>query len=392
MLGTGILAIPAVVATVGYIPGLALFLLAMLLSLLGQYLIVVSLQHGNSVSLLECFRQHGQYWQYAGLLFDFAIALKSLGVSASYLMVIGDGMSTTLSSDAIGGAYSNTTYSNFLPSARNLWITSMMVLVVGPLSLRKSMGALQRFSLAGICVAIYLLFMAALIYIKADHGAVDIDPVNKVTVENVVNSFTVLVFSFTCHQNVPTVYRESGTGRSSKCMLRIIVISIIITGAIYSAFAALSYLTFGRLCRGNIFLNYENMIAVDIGRAMVSVLAALTIPLQMIPFRLSVTNMLAVAGVGCEEEGEDNVMLGKREKFVTFMALSMSYVIAIVMQDLRAVIAVIGQVAGIPVCYFLPPSLYYMVKADSRSKLLTITAGALVLVGVLVQLLNREIK
>lgn len=364
MLGTGILAMPAVFATVGYIPGLSLLLIAMLFSILGQYLLILAAQSSDSntnVSIVECC-QH--IHPYASLVFDLAIAVKSMGVSASYLMVIGDSMTDVLETD----------YVHPFLYTRILWITLAMFIIT-PLSLKRSMDALKRTSIAGIFVAVYLIIIAAVQFVKNGKSEL-VDNVNFVSWSNLLHSFSVFVFGFTCHQNVFPVYNES-KNKSPRYMLKVIATSTAIAAAIYTPFALLSYLSFGRECSGNVFNNYDRSLLVNLGRGMMTLLAAFTIPLQMMPFRRSMLDMMSVVGVNTDRE--------KSERTVTIIALAVSYTVAILVVDLKTVVAIIGHSAGIPVCYFLPPTLYIMSKNLEKPIPFKALAILLVLVGIVAQ-------
>lgn len=345
MLGTGILSMPSVFATIGYLPGIALLLTAMILSAIGQFLLVLAAKASNKdgdVSILDCCEH---IHPYISLLFDLAIALKSMGVSASYLIVIGDSMVELIHNHSPYGILQN----------RILWISLAMLIIV-PLSLKRSMDALRKTSIAGVFVTIYLVIIAAINFLK--HGSSpSIDLINSSSWNNLINSFAVFVFGFTCHQNVFPVYNES-RDKSNMYMLRVITASTGFTAAIYLPFTLLSYFSFGRESQGNIFNNYEKTWIVNIGRGLLTLLAAFTIPLQMIPFRKSVIDMMSVIGIRTDRE--------QSEKTVTLIALTTAYLISIMVVDLKSVIAIIGHSAGIPVCYFLPSVLYLLINQDGK--------------------------
>ncbi|KAG0844674.1 hypothetical protein G6F18_001656 [Rhizopus arrhizus] len=89
ILGTGMLAMPSALASVGLIPGIILILYAGCTSGLGLYFLSqcadkVGNRQASFTSLSKLT------WPKLGIFFDLAIAIKCFGVAISYLIIIGD--------------------------------------------------------------------------------------------------------------------------------------------------------------------------------------------------------------------------------------------------------------------------------------------------------------
>ncbi|CAG8710157.1 5425_t:CDS:2, partial [Gigaspora margarita] len=145
ILGTGMLAMPAAVASVGLIMG----------SRSSSFFAVSQLTYPK-----------------AALFFDVAIAVKCFGVSISYLIIIGDLMPQVVIA-ILGNGYIDS-HSLFLD--RRFWITASMIIIV-PLAFLKRLDSLKHTT----------------------------PPKDKIHLINFSGKFfanlPIFVFSFTCHQN-----------------------------------------------------------------------------------------------------------------------------------------------------------------------------------------------
>lgn len=193
ILGAGILAMPSAFANVGYIPGTLFLFIAATLAGFGVHLYVIcsySIGRGATFHKLAAVT-----YPKLSLLFDLAIAVKCFGVAISYLIVIGD----TMPSLVIGLGIEN----SYLIS-RHFWIFASMFLL-GPLAFLKRMDSLKYTSFAGVLSVFYLLFVAVWNFTKPDAHIppedAGIEPIANLSI-SAFKSFSVFVFSFTCHQNV----------------------------------------------------------------------------------------------------------------------------------------------------------------------------------------------
>ena len=366
MIGSGILAMPAVLASVGAINGLLLMALAAVLSGLGQYLLIIVATTISPVQTASIRSACKDINPYLSIVFDVAIIFKSLGVSISYFMVIGDSLVKLF--PAILGDYA---------LMRSIWITASLIVVI-PLVLKKKMDSLKKTSIAGILVAVYFCIMALVVFIQSGRAS-DTALFKKSDVKTIANAFSVFIFAFTCHQNVFPVYNESIHPDPERMKL-VITTGILTSAAIYTVFAVFSYYTFGDACNGNVLFNHKDSYLALIGRALITLLAAFTIPLQIHPFKNSVKDILKVFGAGELSEEYGNV--------VVVTATLTAYTVAVWLKDLVFVVSITGKVAGVIVCYILPSVLYMFSEDLEKSNLMLAVSFLMIKAAILVELVT----
>lgn len=132
----------------------------------------------------------------AAVIFDAAIAVKCFGVGVSYLIIIGD-----LMPGVIRGFDSRADEVPFLVD-RHFWITAFMLIII-PLSFLRRLDSLKYTSVIALVSIGYLIILV--VYHFASDSIVNRGDVRIITWNGPVaflSSFPVVVFAYTCHQNV----------------------------------------------------------------------------------------------------------------------------------------------------------------------------------------------
>jgi amino acid permease len=195
-MGAGILAMPSAYAALGYVPATCMILLAATFAAFGLHLLVNSSQYigrGATVNKLANLT-----YPQASILFDVAIALKCFGVAISYLVVIGDVMPSIV----LGMGCDNP-----ILISRHFWLLVSAILMM-PLTFLKRMDSLKYTSFAGLLSVVYLVGIAFWNFYKPDATRPPLNAGMEAFVDYspaMPKSFSVFVFSFTCHQNVEHV-------------------------------------------------------------------------------------------------------------------------------------------------------------------------------------------
>lgn len=132
----------------------------------------------------------------ASVIFDAAIAIKCFGVGVSYMIIIGD-----LMPGVALGFNSNADRIPYLVD-RHFWITAFMLLVI-PLSFLKRLDSLKYTSIVAL-VSIGYLIILVIYHFSVDPHA---DPSNIRVIQwagavETLSALPVVVFAYTCHQNV----------------------------------------------------------------------------------------------------------------------------------------------------------------------------------------------
>lgn len=132
----------------------------------------------------------------AAVIFDAAIAIKCFGVGVSYMIIIGD-----LMPGVALGFNGNADQLPYLVD-RRFWITAFMLLVI-PLSFLRKLDSLKYTSVVAL-VSIGYLIVLVVYHFGADTHAdpSDIRVVKWAGAVQTLSELPVVVFAYTCHQNV----------------------------------------------------------------------------------------------------------------------------------------------------------------------------------------------
>lgn len=341
VLGAGILALPSTMRDAGPV-------LACILILFGAA--------GAGLGLLLLARcslrvsEHPSYYTLAqaslarsGVIVDTAVALKCFGVACSYMLVIGQ-----LFPDAC--RYWNT---HPVLEDRHFW-QSMFMIVILPLSVISELRKMRHVSLAALIAILFLAIFVA-VYFFANVRSLPPDTTPDFSQSS--NIFLVLptvVFSFTCHQNMPSIVAEMSDA-STAAVVKVIVFSLLSCFVILTSTAIMGFLTFGSAITSNVIDNYP---VHDLGANMVRVAVGLScmacIPFQIHPARTSVCNLLQAL---FPRLGDRPVVL----RVAVGLALSTAmYLVAFFFTDLGLLFAVVGASGSTLVCYALPSFFYTM--------------------------------
>jgi amino acid permease len=132
----------------------------------------------------------------AAVIFDLAIAVKCFGVGVSYMIIIGD-----LMPGVMLGFNSHADDVPYLVD-RQFWVTAFMLFII-PLSFLRRLDSLKYTSLIAL-VSIGYLIVLVIFHFAVDPHA---DPSNIRVIQwggpvATLSTLPVVVFAYTCHQNV----------------------------------------------------------------------------------------------------------------------------------------------------------------------------------------------
>lgn len=284
IIGAGTLAMPYAYRANGILLGTLIILASGIASGTGLYMQALSSKfvprgHASFFSLAKI--------TYPGLavIFDMAIAIKCFGVGVSYLIIFGDLMPQV--TEALGAA------ADSLLASRTVWLTVAMG-IVGPLSFLKRLDSLKYTSIIALVSVGYLVLLVIAHYFIGDVPADkrgDISILEPYSLPAVLQTLSIIVFAFTCHQNMFSVLNELAHPTEHKYR-GIIVASIGNSAILYVAVGLCGYLTFGDNVGGNIVTTYPYSIFSTIGRFAIVVLVVFSYPLQCHPCRASLNHVM----------------------------------------------------------------------------------------------------
>lgn len=316
----------------------------------------------------------------AAVVFDAAIAIKCFGVGVSYLIIIGDLMPKVVE------GFNSTLGYDFLVD-RHFWITAFMLVVI-PLSFLRRLDSLKYTSVVALVSIGYLVILV--VYhsfkgdTKADRG--DIRVIGWGGAVPFLSSVPVIVFAYTCHQNMFSILNEI-QDNSHRSTTSVIVASIGSAASIYILVAITGYLSFGNSVAGNIVGMYAPSVASTIGKAAIVILVMFSYPLQVHPCRASVDAVLRWRPTRSSNPARSTSNLSPsrvvpllppspsnqrqridhipefRFALLTTIIIVLSYVAAITVDSLEKVLAYVGSTGSTSISFILPGLFYYKISA-----------------------------
>ena len=362
------------------------------------------------------------------IMIDLAVALKCFGVATGYFITVGDCMVDAMKyllpaedepiSLTTGGTVHDNHYAFLL--SRRIWIT-LGLFVAGPISFLPSLDALKFASTLSLCLILALgigivLFAegvlepcnAACSYgyshnltnstigfygsssedfsssqqtidddyntCCSDSTEINIHLHATTDFRDTVKYVAIFVFSFTCHQNIFSVYNEIEK-YSQRRIDFVILTAIIMALSIYFIVALEGYRTYGENVQSDILRSYPKSLIVTMMRIAIAFMVCLSYPLQLNPARKCISSLSKSLGRICpikrifsaqtdnqsqeDQEQLNNFVLYSEHVIVTSSFLTLSYIIAMIVEDLGIVLAVVGATGSTMVTYILPGVIYF---------------------------------
>ena len=324
-----------------------------------------------------------------------------------------------------GDASKDDTFVIQLLLSRRFWVAGALVSVL-PFSFYRTLDELKRASALAL-VFVFMLVAMIIMYAHdiadpcadADENVCRGDMVPFTDFPSTVSKIPVFVFAFTCQQNIFPIVNEIEL-LSQRRIDIVIVAAIGLTLAIFSVVAVEGYRTFGSFARGDILLNYPENTQVTLLRICIAFMLALHYPLQLDPSRRCISSLVNVLmqsweshritgnnwGLSkriftkkhssgfetesgnatthflSEEKGsppkpspshieiaplEDRVKTDPEKMFatITISFLFLSFIVAMMVDDLGIVLALVGATGSTLVSYVLPGLIYIKLHQDS---------------------------
>ncbi|KAI4170549.1 MAG: hypothetical protein LQ343_004926 [Gyalolechia ehrenbergii] len=376
IVGAGVLAMPLALSRMGMVLGVIVILWAGLTAGFGLYLqtrCARYLERGSA----SFFALSQITYPNAAVIFDAAIAIKCFGVGVSYLIIIGD-----LMPGVVQGFSENAAGVSFLVD-RHFWVTGFMLIVI-PLSFLRRLDSLKYTSVIALISIGYLVILVVAHFIKGDTMA-DRSAIRVVRWESAVatlSSFPVIVFAYTCHQNMFSILNEIGNNSHFRTT-GVVGASIGISGFIYILVAITGYLSFGNAVAGNIVSIYAPAVSSTIGKAAIVILVMFSYPLQVHPCRASVDAVLKWRPIKRSESPQASPsrpaslfpssksgpptrgdgMGETRFAAITTAIIVLSYIVAMTVSSLEKVLAYVGSTGSTSISFILPGLFYYKISS-----------------------------
>lgn len=195
VVGAGTLAMPSVLSHMGIMLGVLLIIWSGLTASFGLWLQTRCARYLDRGSA-SFFALSQITYPNAAVIFDLAIAVKCFGVGVSYMIIIGD-----LMPGVILGFNEGAAEVSYLVD-RRFWITAFMLLII-PLSFLRRLDSLKYTSLVALVSIGYLIVLVVYHFGADAHAAPsDIRVIEWAGPVETLSALPVVVFAYTCHQNV----------------------------------------------------------------------------------------------------------------------------------------------------------------------------------------------
>ncbi|KAF2175759.1 hypothetical protein K469DRAFT_756014 [Zopfia rhizophila CBS 207.26] len=373
ILGAGLLAMPSALSKMGIFLGIFVIAWAGLTAGFGLYLQTrcaryVDRGHVSFAALSQLTYPN------LSIIFDAAIAIKCFGVGVSYLIIIGD-----LMPGVVVGFAPRASDIAFLVD-RQFWITAFMLIVI-PLSFLRRLDSLKYTSVVALCSIAYLVILVVAHFINGDtledRGTVRVfkwaGPVP------VLAAFPVIIFAYTCHQNMFSILNEIADNSHFRTT-SVIFASIGAACSLYILTGITGYLSYGDNIKGNIVSIYPTAVASTIGRLAIVILVMFSYPLQIHPCRASIDACLKWRprrrNTQTESSPSRNTLLNPskssskpaaeigdiRFAIITTILIVLSFVVAMTVSSLEKVLAYVGSTGSTTISFILPGLFYYKIS------------------------------
>lgn len=255
-------------------------------------------------------------------------------------------------------------------------------LIVIPLSFLRRLDSLKYTSIIALFSIAYLVILVVAHFIKgdtlADRGTVRVfhwaGPVSALA------AFPVIVFAYTCHQNMFSILNEIADNSHFQTTT---VIFAAIGGAcgLYILTGITGYLSYGDNIHGNIVSMYPTAAASTIGRLAIVILVMFSYPLQIHPCRASIDACLKWRpGRGRKQtEGspsraslmnnttkpgtpKSTEMSDLRFAIISTVLIILSFITAMTVSSLEKVLAYVGSTGSTTISFILPGLFYYKIS------------------------------
>jgi amino acid permease len=378
IVGAGVLAMPLAMSHMGIVLGTIIIIWAGVTAGFGLYLqtrCARYLERGSA----SFFALSQITYPNAAVIFDAAIAVKCFGVGVSYLIIIGD-----LMPGVVRGFSDEDSLLPFLVD-RHFWVTAFMLVVI-PLSFLRRLDSLKYTSVIALISIGYLAILVVYHFVAQDTFEGARPPVRVVHWAGPIqtlSSFPVIVFAYTCHQNMFSILNEISNNSHTRTTA-VVFASNGTAAAIYILVAITGYLSFGNDIGGNIVAQYAPSVSATIGRAAIVVLVMFSYPLQVHPCRASVDAVLkwqpkaisrSSGPSSVDSSPPRNVPLlqtGKKRNddiseirfaVITTAIIILSYIVAMTVSSLEAVLAYVGSTGSTSISFILPGLFYYKISS-----------------------------
>ncbi|KAI8378173.1 transmembrane amino acid transporter protein-domain-containing protein [Choanephora cucurbitarum] len=333
--GAGIIGLPFAIYLAGFWTAILLSIFVAIISQLGLHMLVISGQRSGTYKFADLMEYSFGRLGYHFL--NFLILIQATGACVSYFILIGDTIPILLA-----------LYFPDYPSMteRSFVISFIAIVLVFPLNLSRSIGAVAKWSILSVlCLPIILL---TLLIRAPAYSAAHEAPLNWQG-PDIFGALGILAFAFSCSHVCFSVFL-SLSDQTSRAWTITTSLASVMSWIASISFALIGYLCFGQDVQPNLFLNFPaDDAVVNVGRFALGFSMILTIPMVFYPFREAVQKM-----IGFETANKQPTAV--QHYAVTVVLFVFLTGLGIYIRSLGKVYGFIGGFAATFLAYILPAS------------------------------------
>ncbi|KAH7816202.1 putative AminoAcid/AuxinPermease(AAAP) Family Protein [Monocercomonoides exilis] len=286
-LGAGLLGVPLAYAKSGIVVALIMNIFVQIISFLSMVMVLYVTDASGVYSLGGLTAKYFGGWGL--ILVECCTFMFCFGCLWAYVILISDFVPSLL---RLAGLNPNSIFAQ-------PWFTVIVfgLFILQPLSWFRSMEALKFTSFLGTAS---MAFCIVVIIIRCFNHTPSMGqtPAAELVHPSIkmIQTFSTLIFSICCHQNVPLVMGGL-KGRSRETMIKVTIVQSLIVGLLYISAGAFGYMCFttgffSSSHAGNILIMFDDhdVLAV-VARAASLVTVTFCFPVQMLPARLALKNI-----------------------------------------------------------------------------------------------------
>ncbi|CAO3653059.1 unnamed protein product [Cunninghamella echinulata] len=338
--------LPFALYKAGFICGIIMSVFVSIISQLGLYMLITAGQRVHIykfATLVEYIMGRPGYH-----FLNIMIFIQAGGACLSYLILIGDTLPVLLDL--------------YLPqfpilSNRTLVLVTVSCLLIFPLNLSRSIGAVAKWSIVSVlCLPVILLTL--LIRAPAYASSHDTSSISIVG-PDLFGAVAIMAFAFACSQvafnNFLTLKEQT-----SRAWAQAVTIAAIISYVVSMGFAIIGYLSFGENVQPNLFLNFpQDDSIINIGRFALGFSMILTVPMAFYPAREAIQKTLGFE----TSEKQPNAY---QHYGITILISILLTILGIHVRSIGKVYALIGGFAATTLAYIIPATAYLKTRSISK--------------------------
>ncbi|XP_033208511.1 putative sodium-coupled neutral amino acid transporter 10 [Belonocnema kinseyi] len=376
VIGVSVLAMPFCFKQCGIFLAIILLLLSSMLSRLACHFLVKSavMSRRRNFEFLA-FHAFGHMGKFFVELFIIGFLL---GTCIAFFVVVGD-----LGPEIIGKVINKNS-----EDIRTSLLIFTAILIVLPLGLLRNIDSLATISTATI--GFYICLVLKVIGESTQHiFAGDwYEHVNFWRPAGILQCLPIFAMALFCQTQLFEIY-ESVPNVSLEKMNEIVRGALNICTAVYVSVGLFGYIACcTQTFTGNILMSFERSPSSEVIKLCFVFSVAFSFPLVIFPCRASLNSLLFRRAY--IHESTSNYMPETRFRFLTFVIVTFSLILGILIPNIEFVLGIVGATIGVMICLIFPAAFFISISSKNTNERLL--AKGIVFVGVSIMILGTYVN